>query len=254
MSTPKLERKLRRYFESINSIINVGLALILIVISILYYFYKPFRTKADDLLYKANATLGNYNKCIIYCSANVKLENVCDALPNSSSFLLAQVNINDVHKKIMQKSWVAFCSVHKVFPNSLIIKILEREPIALWKNGQNTFAIDKLGHAFEIIISKDHAKVLPYLAGDGANLNANKLINSIDQHKLLKDNFCCAIYIGCRRWNVILRDGKLIKLPENPDLTAAFIKASQIIEADLSHNIEMIDLRNENKVYIKCKD
>lgn len=252
MSTPKLERKLRRYIGLIHLLINLVFIIILLLFSIFYSYYKPFRGRIDDLLYKANSSLGNYTKCIIYCSKNVELSNVSDALPNAFSFPLAQVNINDIHKKIMQKSWVEFCSVHKVFPNSLIIKVLEKEPIALWKNEQNTFAIDKLGRAFEIIISKNHAKILPYLAGQGANLNANKLINSMDQHKILKDNFYCGIYIGCRRWNIILKDGTLIKLPESNNLTSAFIKASQIM-SDPSHNIDVIDLRNESKVYIKCR-
>jgi cell division protein FtsQ len=246
----KSDRLIRRCIGRLHFFVHI-LGAILLLIFVVFYF-SPFKNKLDNLILKVSLRLGDYQKCTIYGSENVKLENIYDALPKTFSFPLAQININDIYKKICAKSWVMSCSVHKVFPNSLVIKILEKDPIALWKTNEMIVAIDKCGNAFEAILSKDYIQNLPYLIGEGANLNANNLISILKNYHVLQENFFCGIYIGFRRWDIILKDGTLIKLPEKADLSDACNKASEAITKanPLCKKIEIIDLRNENKIYI----
>ena len=83
---------------------------------------------------------------------------------------------------------------------------------------------------------------------------ANNLLDLIPQNLLIEIKQ--AEYINSRRWNIYLKNGLILKLPET-NITDSFNNYKEIynqISNDELQKIESIDLRMPNKAILKFVD
>lgn len=78
-----------------------------------------------------------------------------------------ELRIKDLQQEIKKNPWIETVSVHRVWPNSLVVKVREQQPIALW--GSEGF-INRFG---TLIISDDLVKIrhFPKLYGERESSN-----------------------------------------------------------------------------------
>ena len=121
------------------------------------------------------------------------------------------LNSFDLKKKISKKSFIKKLEIKKIYPNKLIIKIIEKEPIGiLINNNEEKFFLEK---NLELIEFKNISKFenLPLIYGDIKNFKI--LFNN-----LKKVNFPIMLikkyhFFEANRWDLIMKDKTLIKLP-----------------------------------------
>ncbi len=120
------------------------------------------------------------------------------------------LNSYEIEKKIKEKSFIKRLEVKKIYPNKLIIRIFEKEPIAILINKNQKFF---LGRKYDLIEYKKIPKYnnLPTIFGDKENfrsllLNLKKINFPIDQ---IQSYFL----FGSNRWDIKMRNKKIIKLP-----------------------------------------
>jgi cell division protein FtsQ len=145
--------------------------------------------------------------------------------------------------KLQNMDWVSAASVQRKFPNTLQIDVAEREPFAIWQQSGTYKLIDRDGVAMGGLELMSNSHLL-LLTGDGANLQAQQLVNHLEAYPELKSKVSAAAYVGKRRWTLYLQNGVKIALPaENASVAlkqVAELEASQHI---LSKGITDIDLR-----------
>jgi cell division protein FtsQ len=153
--------------------------------------------------------------------------------------------------ELEKNQWILAASVVKEYPSTLHIRIIERQPIAIWQKNNQHYLLDEHG-----AIIKDNQTAnftdLPVITGDGSKLYGPKIIRTINNFNIIKKNIISLIRVGNRRWNIRIKNGPEIKLPEN-NLDQAL---HNLIQYHHSHNLlnskyESIDLRVENKIYLK---
>jgi len=125
-----------------------------------------------------------------------------------------------------QVDWVQKAQVRRLYPNQLEIDIIERVPFAVWQRDGEFYVIDKTGAAFTSVEVGD-VKKLMVVTGEGAHKKVFDLVNHLEAHLELKSKIVAAGRIGDRRWNLYLKNGLKVLLPEN-DLANALIRLEQL--------------------------
>lgn len=200
-------------------------------------------------------------------SAGFKVENINveGRKYTESDALMAVINIGtgdpifsfDPHsarEQIEKISWVKSVQVQRRLPDTIYIKLEERIPAALWKEDEKLVLIDQNGIALTHE-GLERFKSLMMVGGNGANIQAPKLIGLLNAEDALKTLVDHAKLIDERRWNLYLKDGKTIELPEK-DVGFAMRALMKTHESDniLSKDIiTSINARYPGRLIVKTK-
>ncbi len=193
---------------------------------------------------------------------NILVEGRVNSDPD---ILLALINIekgdpifsfqpNEAKNQIEKIGWIKSARVERRLPDTIYISIVERKPLALWRNKDALYLIDNDG---EVISSSDLNKFkdLIMVSGDGSNMKASKFIALLNAEEKLKSMVNNAKLIDNRRWDLYLHGGKLIKLPEN-DMGLAIKnimfrhEQNDILNSD---SVAVIDARYQGRLIISTK-
>ena len=119
-----------------------------------------------------------------------------------------------VRDSLKANPWIADATVLKFYPGALQIDIIERSPFALWQeNGQLRVIADD-GTVLEPYVSRRFIS-LPLVVGKGAETRARDFLALLARYPQVSSLTKAAIFVGERRWNLRLKDGLDIRLPEN---------------------------------------
>jgi cell division protein FtsQ len=149
--------------------------------------------------------------------------------------------------------------VARELPGTLVVRVSERNAFAIWQtvsNGQAKFVlIDKQGN---VIANQDAAEAkrrqpaLLLLSGDDAPAHANALIAQLQAAPAVLSHVAAAQRVDGLRWNLILKNQTVVKLPaENADTAIGQLAALQTSLQLLDRPVEVIDLRQDGRLVIK---
>lgn len=134
-----------------------------------------------------------------------------NVLPNDSLIGFRAAQAKSVLELV---DWVKKAEVRRIYPNQLEIDIEERVPFAIWQRDGEFYVIDKNGAAFTSV-DPSQEKDLLVVTGEGAHKKVFELVNHLEAHSGLKSLIIAAGRVGQRRWNLYLRGGLKVMLPEN---------------------------------------
>ena len=169
---------------------------------------------------------------------------------NQSIFLIP---LKKISEEIANLKWIKSITIKSNYQNKITILIEESNPVGVFFDGFEYFLINSKG---EIIESINKDKILKYIifSGEGNRKNLSKFIKNIPNsfQSMIKS----AKFIGKRRWNIVLRNNILVKLPEF-DLNIALDFFNQLYNSMSDQEkleVEIIDLRIFKKAIIKFKE
>ena len=159
----------------------------------------------------------------------------------------------DAQKAQARLEWlrsVQSATVRKVYPNRVIVSIVEKEPVLRWRVGKTTWLIDERGDK----IGTDVASYteLPLVIGQGAADDAVPMVRLLARHGRINDGLAALSRIGDRRWDLIYRNGLRVQLPESG--VAQALDRLDIYQAQyalLDRDVTQIDLRVPGIVTLK---
>lgn len=183
-------------------------------------------------------------------------EEVMEALGVQKGDSILQFSVNDAKKNLNVLPFVDHVLIERQLPGSIIIHISERTPFAVWQNQGKFVLIDRQGN-----IVNDHGMSgkdgnaflkLPLVVGKGANLAAAELLDIITTQPEIKKRLVAAVRVGERRWNLDLRDGTTVFLPENQEEPAVqrLIRYQKDFQL-LDRPVKNIDLRLPDRMVIR---
>jgi cell division protein FtsQ len=143
-------------------------------------------------------------------------------------------------------AWVERASVARLLPDAVQIRLLERQPLALWQRDGRFEVIDRAGAVIEGALD-DHPEEyghLRVLVGDGAPQEAALLFALLSTEPALSSRVVAATRVGERRWNVHLDHDVEVWLPEQ-DVLGAWRALAEKARDDalLERAVSVIDLR-----------
>jgi cell division protein FtsQ len=147
--------------------------------------------------------------------------------------------------------WVARASVERLLPDRVEVRLMERQPLALWQREGRFDLIDSGGSVIvEDALDRGPGAVDPaygklrVLVGDQAPRHAATLFALLSTEPALSARVAAATWIGDRRWTLRLDNRIDVLLPERNVLRAwRFLAAKAREEKLLERAVSVIDLR-----------
>src|ERR1700716_3191589 len=159
-----------------------------------------------------------------------------------------------VRDKLKANPWIAEATVLKFYPGQLQIDIVERSAFALWQQDGRVSVIADDGAVLERYLSQRFIS-LPLVVGKGAQTHARDFLALLARYPQVQSATRAAIYVGERRWNLRLKDGVDIRLPEN-DVGNALAVLSKLDKEDrlFSRDIVAIDMRLPDPLAVQLSE
>lgn len=150
--------------------------------------------------------------------------------------------------------WIEKAAVWRHLPSRILIDLDERIPAAIWQNNKKLFLIDKNGHVLTDAVPKAFER-LPLIVGSDAPKAAAEILSLLAAEPLLAERLDAATRIGARRWDLKLRNGINVKLPED-DIGLALRRLARDQEKSnlLDRAASVIDLRFDDKVIVRTEN
>jgi len=159
-----------------------------------------------------------------------------------------------VRERLKANPWIAEATVLKLYPGRLQIDIVERTAFALWQQGGRFSVIADDGTVLEPYVAQRFLS-LPLVVGKGAEARARDFLALLARYPQVKAVTKAAIFIGERRWNLRLKDGLDIRLPEI-DVANALAALSRLDREDhlFSRDIVAIDMRLPDRLTVQLSE
>jgi cell division protein FtsQ len=156
-----------------------------------------------------------------------------------------------VKARIESLDWVGAARVRRLWPSTLKVEVERRQEYALWEDEGQVSVIDVNGERLLAERAADHPD-LPRLVGPGAGPAAEPLLIALESLPELRARLVQLVRIGDRRWNVELRSGATVALPEAgaPEALAR-LEALQADYALLDRPLAQLDMRTPGRLAVR---
>jgi cell division protein FtsQ len=170
--------------------------------------------------------------------------------PGQSIF---DADIQAARARLIRLDWVSDAIVRRQYPDDISVQLIEKLPFALWQAPDGEFwVVERNGRP---ITNKDLTSFahLPVLIGAGGS-NGADIVDAVAAHRAVAARIKAYERISDRRWNLILDDDVIVKLPEagwqkELDALERLIIDKGILERDVSE----IDLRSPTQYFFVLK-
>jgi cell division protein FtsQ len=164
------------------------------------------------------------------------------------------LDVADARARLKTNPWIADATVQKLYPDRLQIAITERAAFALWQKDGRIGVVADDGTVLEPYISRRFVS-LPLFVGAGAAARAKEFQALIERYPDIRDQMRAAVLVSERRWNLRLKNGIDVELPE--DGIAQALDRLVALDRDkklLSRDITLVDLRLPDRVTVRQSD
>ena len=156
--------------------------------------------------------------------------------------------------RLLANPWIADATVLKLYPDRLRVEIKERKPFALWQKDGRVALIAADGAVLEAAVPP-RFDGLPRVVGEGARQSAQDFLALLARYPMIAQMTEASVLVAERRWNLHLKGGLEILLPEGDTEQALRI----LIDLDrsdklLSRDIVVVDLRLPDRVTVRQSD
>jgi cell division protein FtsQ len=182
----------------------------------------------------------------------VEREAILDALNVKLGDSLLGIDLQAARQRLEAIDWVASATVERRLPDTLYVTLKERRAVAIWQNGDVYTLIDRNGRTVRASRMPPGAETLLLLGGPGAPEHVGDLLLLLAYEPSVARQLRAAVWVGQRRWNLVLTNGVEIRLPEE-DAVAALKKLAQLDDSHhlLSREFGVIDMRLPDKLYLR---
>jgi cell division protein FtsQ len=184
----------------------------------------------------------------------VSREQIFTAAGVTANSSLLFLDVADARAKLEAIPWIAEATVRKLYPDRLQITVTEREAFALWQLNGKVAVIAADGTTLSAKLEPRLA-TLPFVVGPGAAAKARDFLAILDKHPAIRDQVRASILVGERRWNLRLKNGIDVRLPE-AEIESA-LGALTRFDRDkslLSRDITAVDLRLPDRLTVRLSD
>jgi cell division protein FtsQ len=160
-------------------------------------------------------------------------------------------SLEQARMRIEKLTWVAHATVERRLPGTIVVVLWERRPFAIWQNQGKYLLIDRDGQPVtdeEVARFRD----LPLIVGPGAPAAARVLLDALTERPMIQTRIVAAMRISERRWNLRMKNGTDILLPEGHEVAALDrLLALQQETALLDRPMEAIDMRLGDRLVLR---
>lgn len=182
-------------------------------------------------------------------SLNAEIREILGLNFPISSF---DLDLADLRNRVLSLPPVETAEVRLEGGNILHVKVKEKVPALLLKDDTGIHVLNKNGDYIRPLLSTEYSSKLPVITGEGAQKAAAEafILFSALYDKL--DEVRGLVLVGGRRWNIVLKSGQVIMLPEKKSEQAVQkILILDKAEKILSRDIAVFDFRLPYRITLR---
>jgi cell division protein FtsQ len=170
---------------------------------------------------------------------------------------LLAVDIDDIRTRLETSPWVSRAEVQRSLSGALHIRITERQPVAIWQHEGDHFLVDRSGILIVPVAQAPKGdpllESLPLLIGASAPQHWQNLLTLMATSPEIFTKVHSAVWVGERRWDLVMFDGKRIMLPQ-ANVGAAWDALRELNrQGVLERSIAGLDLRDPDRLYVRLR-
>jgi len=211
-----------------------------------------------------------------------QVQDLCDAAANQAGFRISEVALTGEREvsredilalagitghssllfldaartrdRLVANPWIEEATVLKLYPGQLRIEIKERLPFALWQREGRVSLIAADGTILESFVPQRFA-ALPQIVGVGAERAAPEFLALVERYPAIARQVEASVLVAERRWNLHLKGGVAVMLPDN-DTEQALRTLADLDRSNrlLTRDIVAVDLRRSDRVTVRLSD
>ena len=243
---------------SIKNLVFFGMPLIILLLPV-FIFLKDQNNK--NLL--EEIVLDFYRKVIErpeFMLSALSIQGSSDSLNAEISEILGlnfpissfDLDLADLRNRVLSLPPVETAEVRLEGGSILHVKVKEKVPALLLKDDTGIHVLNKNGDYIRPLLSTEYGSKLPVITGEGAQKAAAEafILFSALYDKL--DEVRGLVLVGGRRWNIVLKSGQVIMLPEKKSEQAVQkILILDKAEKILSRDIAVFDFRLPYRITLR---
>ena len=139
----------------------------------------------------------------------------------------------------------------QIIPRRVLLRLVERRPLAVWQHGGKQELIDRDGEVIAVGELSSFAR-LPTVVGEDAAPHAAALIDMLAGEPELAARVTAAVRIGDRRWNLRVDNMTDVLLPEE-DPAGAWSRLARLERTSslLKRDVQTVDLRLPDRLVLR---
>ena len=156
---------------------------------------------------------------------------------------------NDIEKPLKSIEFLEKIEVKKKYPNTIIIKVYETNPIAILFKKNHKYLLDSSSNLIlfnESMFFDD----LPSIFGEGAEQDFINFYNQLENNNFPKQRVKNFYYFQIGRWDLELLNNQIIKFPVSK-IPEAIQQSVELLARKDFGNYNIIDLRIHGKIVVE---
>lgn len=147
--------------------------------------------------------------------------------------------------------WVRSATVERRLPAAIHVRLIERQPLALWQHRGRITVIDRGGEVISGAEPKAFTRLLLVVGADAPE-HTPGLLAMLNGEPELRTRVSAAVRVRGRRWNLRLDDGIDVRLPEQNAAAAwAELARAERQHGVLGRDVAIVDLRLPDRLVVR---
>lgn len=200
----------------------------------------------------ASSQLGfKVNEILVVGRRETKQDDLLKAIRLARGAPILAFDLNAARDRVEALPWVQRATVERMLPDTILLNVEERRPVAIWQH-KGKFAL--IDHTGEVILRKGFERFadLIVVVGKDAPRHASRLLETLGAAPELIPFVRAAVWVGGRRWNLRLKGEIDVRLPE-VDPTGAWVRLAEYEKNHrvLERDVQVLDLRIPDRLIVR---
>ena len=158
-----------------------------------------------------------------------------------------------VRRRLERLPWVRSATVRRMLPGSVVVELIERQPLAIWQHKGAFSLVDAEGAVIERASLEGFGGLLTVVGKDAPG-HAAELIDVLAGEPEVMMRTKAAVWVAERRWNLHLENGVVVQLPEvDPASAVARLAAYERDHGVLEQGVAVLDLRLPDRLIVRTE-
>jgi len=220
---------------------------ILLIITLI--FLSTFNSKELNLIKKPKKSLFLVNKIDIKNNSIIKKNEIEKKLANIYKKNIFLIKKSDLEEPLKNIDFLERVEVNKKYPNTIIVKIFETKPVAIFFKNKTKYLLDSSSNKI-LFENQIFSSNLPNIFGKKAENYFVNFFNKLQENSFPNEKIKNFYYFQIGRWDIELFNNQVIKLPYK-NTNKAIIKSVELIKHEDFKNYNIIDFRVDGKIVVE---
>lgn len=221
-----------------------------------FFYYSSYPQQIWDRCTQTALSLSQkagfvVNEIVVVGQRSADPQAILKAIQVKAGDPIFSVSPYTIMRQLEENTWIRQATVQRKLPDTYIIQVVERQPIAVWQHQEKLYLVDDQGVVVSPIANQSSYS-LPLIIGKDAPLYAPQVLKILESFPQVQKRVCSLMYVSSRRWNVFLDKTLEVRLPEQ-GMEKALARLALLIDQKKldSQEIYMVDLRIPDRTVIR---